>query len=104
MKNELGVLKALQPSAHPSIANLVELIDSKNSLHAILEYCSGGSLQRKLAGRPHATGLAEREAKSIASQVGAALAHMHAMGIAHRDVKPENILFLDGSMNPGGRT
>jgi len=97
MKNELDVLRALQPSAHPHVANVVELLDTKNSLHCILEYCSGGSLQRKLAGRPHATGLPEREAGAIAAQVGAALMHMHTHGIAHRDIKPENILFVNAT-------
>jgi serine/threonine protein kinase len=97
MKNELDVLKALQPSAHPNIANIIELLDTKSSLHAILEYCGGGSLQRTLANRPHATGLAEREVIPIAAQVCGALAHMHGLGIAHRDIKPENVLFLDSS-------
>ena len=27
--------------------------------------------------------------------LASALAHMHGLGIAHRDVKPENVLFVD---------
>lgn len=97
MKNELDVLKTLQESMHPNIANMIELLDTKATFHAILEYCSGGSLQRKLAGRPHATGLSPREVVAIGTQVGAALAHMHGNGISHRDIKPENVLFVDSS-------
>ena len=97
MKNEIDVLQTLQPDSHPHVANVIELLEAKNNLHAILEYCGGGSLQRKLAGRPHATGLPEREAAAVAQQVCSALAHMHDMGIAHRDIKPENILFTDGT-------
>ena len=99
MKNELDVLKLLQPTAHANIANVLEVIDSKNSILAILEYCGGGSLQRCLQSRPHAQGLGEAGGKMIAKQICQALAHMHGMGIAHRDVKPENVLFTDGTHN-----
>jgi len=97
MKNELDVLQKLKATAHPNVANIIELLDTKTSFHAILEYCSGGSLQRKLAGRPHATGLPTPHVVSNAGQVAGALAHMHGMGIAHRDIKPENVLFTDTS-------
>lgn len=95
MKNELDVLKQLQPSKHENIANVLEVIDTKNSILAILEYCGGGSLQRCLQSRPHASGLGEATGKHIARQICNALAHMHGMGMAHRDVKPENVLFTD---------
>lgn len=97
MKNELDVLRHLQPSGHANIANVLEVIDTKNSILAILEYCGGGSLQRCLQGRPHASGLGEEHSKHLARQLCNALAHMHGMGIAHRDVKPENVLFMDAT-------
>ena len=36
-------------------------------------------------------GLPEPLAAAITSQLAAGLAHMHGLGVAHRDVKPENV-------------
>ena len=98
MKNELDVLKLLGPGNHPHIANLVDLLDTKNSIHCVLEYAGGGSLQRQLQCRGHAKGLTPPEAANVTAQLGSALAFMHGMGVAHRDVKPENILFVDSAL------
>jgi len=98
MKNELDVLMRLQTAHHPSVANIIAVLDSKSCVHAVLEYCGGGSLQRQLQTRGHNSGLREYEAMAAAAQLCSALAHMHGMGIAHRDVKPENILFVDSTL------
>lgn len=94
---ELEALKLLQPSAHMHIANLLEAFESEHELHAILEYCGGGSVQRHLQGQGHGVGLGERDSAALAAQVGCALAHMHALGVTHRDVKPQNLIFADRS-------
>ena len=83
---------------------LVEVLETHTSYVAVLEYCGGGSLQRLLqksgaCDRPHSLGLGEARACSISYQIAAALAHMHALGVAHRDVKPENVLFTDTDMS-----
>ena len=95
VNGELDALGRLQPSAHAHIANLVETFETEYELHAILEYCSGGSVQRHLQGQGHGIGLDEHSAMLIAAQAGCALAHMHGLGVAHRDVKPENLIFVD---------
>lgn len=41
----------------------------------------------------HRAALSEELTRSIAFQVLLALAHLHGQGIAHRDVKPANLLF-----------
>lgn len=102
MKAEVGVLRLLQQSPHPHIANMVELLESRSLIFLVLEYCNGGSLQRymQIKANPHmhdGGGLPEPLTARITVQLATALEHMHGLGVAHRDLKPENVLFTDGS-------
>lgn len=56
----------------------------------VLEYAAGGSLADRLR---ISGALPPAEAVRIVSQLADALAHLHARGIVHRDVKPSNVLF-----------
>ncbi|HEX8210564.1 MAG TPA: serine/threonine-protein kinase [Longimicrobium sp.] len=56
----------------------------------VLEYASGGSLADRLR---ISGALPPAEAVRIVAQLADALAHLHARGIVHRDVKPSNVLF-----------
>lgn len=56
----------------------------------VLEYAAGGSLADRLRVRG---ALPPAEAVRIVSQLASTLAHLHARGIVHRDVKPSNVLF-----------
>ena len=54
-----------------------------------MEYCSGGSLARKVAAQGP---LPVDEVVSIGARLGSALHAAHEAGILHRDVKPHNVL------------
>lgn len=95
LKNELDVLGELQQSRHPHIANLLHLHEAPQATHAVLQYCAGGSVHRHLRSLRHGTGLTEARCGQLTHQLALAIAHLHGLGIAHRDVKPENVLYTD---------
>ena len=56
----------------------------------VMEYLGGGSLHAMIKQRKK---LPVKEAVEIACQMAMALEYLHSKGIAHRDIKPDNVLF-----------
>lgn len=61
------------------------------SRYLVLEYIPGKSLSTLIAEGP----LAAERALLIVRQIAAALAAIHAAGILHRDVKPDNVMLVE---------
>jgi serine/threonine protein kinase len=60
-------------------------------LFIVMAYMDGGSLAHRIASK--AVGpISEHEARVIMARLFSALAYLHARGVVHRNVKPENIL------------
>lgn len=59
-----------------------------------MEYCSGGELLERITRQKK---FSEDEAARIMKKIFSVINHMHSKGIVHRDLKLENILFLDKS-------
>ena len=66
--------------------------------YLVLEYLEGETLADRLRRRP---ALAVPEALAIAIQIGDALDRAHHAGIAHRDLKPGNVMLLRRSASAG---
>ncbi|KAG2186207.1 hypothetical protein INT43_002645 [Umbelopsis isabellina] len=99
---EFKVLK--QISAHPNIVQLYESYLSPNKeFYFVMEYINGGNMYQLIKSRrDEETSFARWEIRSIVYQILSGLAHVHHLGIFHRDMKPENLLidntpFCDGS-------
>ena len=80
-------------SAHPHIVRLVEVVCDAASFIIVTAALQGGELFQEISENG---ALSEAHAKSVFAQVALAVSHMHAHGIAHRDLKAENIVFVSG--------
>lgn len=78
---------------HPNILPLLDSGEADGLPYYIMPFIEGSSLADRLAQEGQ---LPVDDALRIAAQAGSALAHAHAQGIVHRDVKPENILLAGG--------
>ena len=91
-KREIEVLKICQ---HPNIIRLLDVFENPEYIYIVIEYCSGGDLFHYLDQRDFK--INEDIARHIAHQIAAAIYYLHSYGIAHRDIKLENILMMDNS-------
>jgi serine/threonine-protein kinase len=83
---------------HPGVVAVHDIGEHGDGLYLVMALVSGSNLREVLeSGGP----LRVDEAVDIAIQASDALEHAHALGIVHRDVKPENIMVVrkaDGGM------
>ncbi|XP_077880797.1 sperm motility kinase-like [Ictidomys tridecemlineatus] len=86
LQAEVAIMKAVE---HPSVVQLFQVMETADRVYLIMEYAGRGDLLQYI---PQGVGLPEREARGLFQQVASALRTCHAQGIAHRDVKVDNIL------------
>ena len=84
---ELAVLRRL--GRHRRITGLVDSWDNPDASCLLLDLAIGGQVF-DLIGRRGS--FSEADAATLVRQLCAALQHVHSIGVAHRDVKPDNIL------------
>ncbi len=82
---EVRLLASLQ---HPHLVRVFDAGVQGDDPFLVLELAEGPNLAQLLAAGP----LPEDRRRSLGRDVAAALAHVHAAGVVHRDVKPANVL------------
>ncbi|XP_045116659.1 death-associated protein kinase 1-like isoform X4 [Portunus trituberculatus] len=86
---EVRVLQRLDK--HQNIISLHQVFDNGQHVILVLELVRGGELFEHISERER---LSEEEASAFLHQILQGLSHMHSKGIAHLDLKPENVLLL----------
>lgn len=61
-----------------------------------MELMEGGELFNYIVESQH---LSEGKAQSVFRQIVAGVAHLHSIGIAHRDLKPQNLMYCQSNQN-----
>jgi hypothetical protein len=83
--------EAIARLQHPNIVQIYEVNEAGGLPCFSLEFCAGGSLERRLNGTP----LPPREAALLVETLARAMAAAHQKGIIHRDLKPANVLLAE---------
>ena len=85
---ELDLLGSLD---HPGIIKYVgaRLVTSRSAMYLVMELATGGTLSQCLA---QYAPLPLALALKFATQLGESLAYLHASGVVHGDLKPDNVL------------
>lgn len=88
--------KALAMFDHENIIRFVEAGLDGEHQYLVTELVRGATLRDLMEGGP----IEPSRALAIIRQVLLALGHVHDLGVVHRDMKPENIMLVDGG-KPG---
>jgi WD40 repeat protein len=86
--------EAIARLQHRHVVQVFEVGEHHGLPFFSLEYCPGGSLDRKLAGTP----LPPRQAATLLAQLAQGVHAAHQARVLHRDLKPANVLLAaDGT-------
>ncbi|XP_014270312.1 serine/threonine-protein kinase unc-51 isoform X2 [Halyomorpha halys] len=113
LDKEIDILQELTKLQHENVVALYAVEDRSHVVFLIMEYCNGGDLADYLQsekdkhsktksktlvrgpreGTTKSKGtLSEDTIRMFLKQIAAAMKALHAMGVIHRDLKPQNIL------------
>lgn len=91
LRREAAAAAAL---SHPSIVHVYDILADESGEAIVMEYVEGETLAARLERGP----VPEGEAVAVAREIADGLAAAHAVGLIHRDLKPQNVM-----LTPAGR-
>ncbi|HET9620876.1 MAG TPA: serine/threonine-protein kinase, partial [Kofleriaceae bacterium] len=83
--------RVMSKLAHPNCVSVVDFGVWEGAPYLVMEYVSGTTLRQLIDNGA----LPVRRALALTRQITAGLAHAHAQGVVHRDVKPANIMISE---------
>lgn len=89
-------VQSLLRLSHPGIVEIFEVFDDSRYTYLVFEHCENGTLHDMISKNGSLTG---NILFSFCSKITSALQFCHNNGVAHLDIKPENI-FIDKYFRP----
>ncbi len=74
---------------HPNVVMVYDVGETDDVYYIVMEYVKGSTLKQYIQKTPH---ISLETMVDIMLQLTSAIAHAHACGLIHRDIKPQNIL------------
>ncbi|GAB2277621.1 hypothetical protein Dimus_012329 [Dionaea muscipula] len=88
LDKEPKILQLLSP--HPNVLQIYGLYESDSHLLIVTDLCESSTLYDRIIRHKI---FSEPDAATVFVQLMEAIAHCHRHGVAHRDIKPDNVLF-----------
>lgn len=90
---EVGLLQTIQ---HDNIISYYDFYEDLHFLYVVMELCKGGEVFAKIV---EIKRFSEKNAASLGQQMLLAMLYIHQKSIAHRDIKAENFMLAEPSIN-----
>ncbi|CAN9433420.1 unnamed protein product [Alternaria alternata] len=93
IKEEIAIMKKLN---HPNLVTLIEVLDDpeEDSLYMVMEMCKKGVVMQ-VGLEERADPYSEEQCRCWFRDMILGLEYLHAQGIIHRDIKPDNCLITE---------
>jgi len=92
LRGEVRLMRASEK--HPNVIKIYQVFEDIREVHIVMEHCTGGELFDQITSDGvDSPDFNESKASKILAQIISAVYHLHKLGVAHCDLKPENFIF-----------
>ena len=91
LDNIIAEIATLNTLDHPNVVKYYETYNDAKFIYLVMEYVTGMPMYDKICSQESQT-FTEAKAAKYMKALFQAINHCHALGIVHRDIKPDNIM------------